>query len=248
MHNSEDRSEVLKYLMWDEILNAYQISALNNPHEYDVKLYVKDNDVGLIAFYKYAKALTFRGTYRALLKLIPLLKGYRRYSCYAILPHDVYLVRKFLKISSVANEELMIVNKDEFKPKINRKVCKLDCNNMSELMSHYSKAFSSINEMKFLLENGRVYASLTDNGEIASIAYVQDFANNVVMIGGVFTREVFRRRNYARSCLSYMIQELLNTYEVVGLVVEEHNNAAKRLYESLGFSFYSNFVYFEITN
>ena len=240
------REKVKKYLEWDEVLNAYQLSALFNEREYFVSCYYENNNVGIIAFYKLANALTFRGSYKALLKILPMLRNHKGFSCYAILTQDLNLVRKHLSITRVIYEILMVLTENNFKSVIKHDVKVLNLDNYDEIRRYYFSAFSSINELEYLLSTNRVYASLTQEGEVASIAYIQDVTNKVAMIGGVYTRDDLRRRGYARSCLSYMINKLFHRFKYVGLLVEEDNYKAINLYKSLGFKPYSRLVYFEI--
>lgn len=57
----------------------------------------------------------------------------------------------------------------------------------------------------------------------------------VYIIGGVFTREKYRERGYAKAVVSAITRKALSSGAVVGLHVEVGNEPTKRVYKTLGY-------------
>ena len=248
MRSTLDRDVLVKlidFLSWDEVINAYAISSLLHPDEYDVLVDLDEGSVGILSIYKLAKALTVRGNFLGLTRLLPRVARLKGYWCFAVLPHDMFVVRKFVNVYEVEEDYLMTVNKGCFKSGLTRRVEVLTEDHLRQIPLRDDVPYSK-REISYLVRKGRVYGSFTEEGELASLAFVQDETMNAVLIGGVYTKSEFRGQGYAKSCLSKMINRLLLKYRIVGLTVRVSNRPAINLYRSLGFNVHTKFLGFEI--
>lgn len=239
-------AKLMNFLKWDEIINVYSISSLLHPDEYNVLVELDKNCTGILSIYRLTNALTVRGNLLGLTKLLPKIAKLKGYWCFAILPHDMFIMRKFISMSRVKEYYLMIVNKGCFKSKLIRRVKVLTEEHLYQVPSQSNTPYDK-REINYLVRKRRVYGSFTEEGVLASLAFIQDETTNVVLIGGVYTKSEFRRQGYAKSCLSKMINYLLLKYKIVGLIVRVDNIPAINLYKSLGFSIYTRLLGFEIT-
>jgi ribosomal protein S18 acetylase RimI-like enzyme len=95
-----------------------------------------------------------------------------------------------------------------------------------------------------MLEQG-VFFGLRDGSELVAIAgtHLVTPAEGVAAIGNVYTRRDHRRRGLGALVTSAAASELLGQgIPVVALNVSQHNHAAIRIYERLGFATYCEFI------
>ena len=243
--NKKVLARLMEFLRWNEIANAYTVSSLLNPQEYDVIVEVDEKSIGVLSIYKLTEALTVRGNLYGLTRLLPRVAKLKGYWCYAILPQDIFIVRKFVDIDSIEEEYLMVIDREHFKFKPSGRVKVLNEGHLYQIPLQSEVPYGR-KEITYLIGRGRVYGSFTEEDELASLAFIQDTSENVALIGGVYTKSEFRRLGYAKSCLISLINDLLNKYRVVGLTVRTDNIPAINLYKSLGFITYMKLLSFEV--
>jgi len=231
--------------MWNELLNVYTISSLLHLNEYDVLIEFNEKCLGVLSLYKLTNAFTVRGNIHGLRRLLPEASKLKGYWCYAILPYDMFIVRRFVGVGTIEEDYLMTVNKHYFKPKLTKCVKVLTENDLCQIPKEKSVPYGE-KEITYLVKEGRVYGSFTKENELASLAFIQDESINVALIGGVYTKPRFRRQGYAKSCLSKLINDLLLKHKIVGLTVSVNNLPAVNLYKSLGFKVYTKLFSFEV--
>jgi len=92
----------------------------------------------------------------------------------------------------------------------------------------------SFEEARGILKTYIHYGVIVDN-VLASIAASYVTLPWVYMIGGVFTRERYRGRGYAKAVVSALTREAVFSEAVAGLHVEVDNEPAIKVYKDLGY-------------
>ncbi|MEM0262698.1 MAG: GNAT family N-acetyltransferase [Nitrososphaerota archaeon] len=78
------------------------------------------------------------------------------------------------------------------------------------------------------------YGIIVDN-VLASIAASYVTLPRIYVIGGVFTREKYRGRGYAKAVTSALTREAAFSGAIAGLHVEADNEPAIKVYKNLGY-------------
>jgi len=92
----------------------------------------------------------------------------------------------------------------------------------------------SVEEAREILKTYLHYGVIVD-GVLVSIVASYITLPWIYIIGGVFTREKYRGRGYAKAVVSAITRKALSSGAVVGLHVEVGNEPAKRVYKTLGY-------------
>mgnify|MGYP001772500806 CR=1 FL=1 len=92
----------------------------------------------------------------------------------------------------------------------------------------------SVEEAREILKAYPHYGVVVGN-TLASIAASYITLPWVYVVGGVFTRERYRGRGYAKAVVSAITREALSSGAIAGLHVEAGNEPAIRVYETLGY-------------
>ena len=82
------------------------------------------------------------------------------------------------------------------------------------------------------------YYGVRQQGRLVAVAGVHVFApsSGVACLGNIVTHPEFRGRGLSTACTSHLCQQLVaQGVEVLALNVDQHNTAATRVYEKLGF-------------
>lgn len=95
-----------------------------------------------------------------------------------------------------------------------------------------------------LLNNS--YVVIRENDAILSQLYICEDADDV-FIKGVLTPKQYRGLGYAKALLKQVISSYANKGKTLHLIVDQSNNVAKKLYESLGFKITDTLYSYMIT-
>ncbi|HEX8499872.1 MAG TPA: GNAT family N-acetyltransferase [Pyrinomonadaceae bacterium] len=90
------------------------------------------------------------------------------------------------------------------------------------------------------IECGRTWV-VTDGGRLLFKAEVMGDSGRVVYLEGIHVAEGERGRGLGLGCLSWLAGELLRRADSVCVLVNEHNEAAQRLYRRAGFRFLGHY-------
>jgi len=236
-------SELVNALSWDEVLNAYAISSLLHSEEYELVI-ESEGGLAVAALYKFSRSFVARGDAAALARLARRADELSGCWCYAALPRDLRLFELARGVGLVVEEYLMAVDRSTFRPRLAHESGPLGEEHLG-LAPICDDAPYERAELEYMIRKGRAYGAFTEEGDVASVAFLQDSTPSVAMIGGVYTRADLRGMGYASSCVSALVESLLSDFAVVGLTVSADNLPALRLYERLGFRPYSKLVSFE---
>jgi len=83
------------------------------------------------------------------------------------------------------------------------------------------------------VEDGAYLAE--EDGEVVSMAAVEVDIPQLSVAAAVYTRRGWRRRGYAKSVVSALVEDAFRTKPLVALTVRKENDAAQRAYRALGF-------------
>ncbi len=142
-------------------------------------------------------------------------------------PETVYLLEKAYFVSSATGQESIAT--------------KADIDELVELLT--GKKPDEITN----LDRSRVKPNqefiLRREEEIVSKANIHGSTKNYFQVGGVVTKEAYRRKGYARRVVSFLCQHYFDQGKKYGLLFTgNENQAAQRLYESIGFRPVDTFV------
>ncbi|MEM1508323.1 MAG: GNAT family N-acetyltransferase [Thermofilaceae archaeon] len=135
----------------------------------------------------------------------------------------------------------MVCDEQSFKPyDIGQQVRRLMVND-AELFVELNKSRGvniGLEEAKKYLTKFRYYGLLV-NGTLASIASRYLTLRDVHIIGDVYTKPEYRGRGYAKAVTSEVTREAVSSGATALLHVEKNNEAAIKVYKSLGFKIIS---------
>jgi RimJ/RimL family protein N-acetyltransferase len=84
---------------------------------------------------------------------------------------------------------------------------------------------------------GPFYGIIEDDGTISAVAGVHYMTSYGTEIGNVATHPNHKRKGYAAACIKAVVNEVLETSELVVLHYFEENKPAQKLYEKMGFRY-----------
>lgn len=107
-----------------------------------------------------------------------------------------------------------------------------DTASLMSLYQHYPDNFFE----PYQLETGYYYGSRVD-GELVAVAGIHVFSEqyDVACVGNIVTRPDFRRQGHSRRCTTRLLQALFERVSLVALNVQKENQAARKVYQRLGF-------------
>lgn len=104
----------------------------------------------------------------------------------------------------------------------------------------------SLESLQFTLEHNRLYF-MQKMGKPVSAALTHCESYNSGLIGGVYTPAAFRGRRYAQACMQALMESLKQEAKTPCLFYEQNNQAARKLYQNLGFQRYGEWILIELT-
>jgi hypothetical protein len=84
------------------------------------------------------------------------------------------------------------------------------------------------------IERGRTWVKI-EAGKVIFKAELQSITPEAIYLEGIWTHPDYRGRGIAKSCVSELTHRRLRQQQVICLVVEPHEEAARRVYEHAGF-------------
>lgn len=97
----------------------------------------------------------------------------------------------------------------------------------------------------YQVDNGVFYGIWDEDGQLAAAGgtHIVNRTEAVAAIGNVYTRPDRRRRGYARAITCAIVAELRDSgFETIVLNVDQRNDAARALYEELGFDVHCPYI------
>ncbi|MBF2053232.1 MAG: GNAT family N-acetyltransferase [Candidatus Sericytochromatia bacterium] len=104
----------------------------------------------------------------------------------------------------------------------------------------------SLDSLKFTLQHNRLYF-MQKMGKPVSAALTHCENKDSALIGGVYTPAAFRGRRYAYDCMQALMHSLKQEGKTPCLFYEQNNQAARKLYQNLGFQRYGEWILIELT-
>lgn len=111
--------------------------------------------------------------------------------------------------------------------------------------SETMQARSRENLLHTITHNRLFYLQKT--GKIVAAALTHCESEKAALIGGVYTPASYRGKGYAALCMQALMASLQAEHKTPCLFYEKNNQAARRLYQKLGFIPYGEWVVIELT-
>jgi RimJ/RimL family protein N-acetyltransferase len=87
------------------------------------------------------------------------------------------------------------------------------------------------------MDLGPFYGIVEDDGTISAVAGVHYMTPYGTEIGNVATHPDHKRKGYAAACIKSVVEQVLETSELVVLHYYDYNVPAQKLYEKMGFKY-----------
>ena len=101
--------------------------------------------------------------------------------------------------------------------------------------------------LRLRIQRGNCYVFWQNDSPVATTGF-NARVRNMIQVGGVFTPEARRGRGYAQAAVGLSLQQAMKDGVEHGvLFTDEHNQAARRAYERLGFQFTGYFGLYLVT-
>jgi ribosomal protein S18 acetylase RimI-like enzyme len=160
---------------------------------------------------------------------------------FVIEPHHLRVVEEHFKplgpTDSSSKGEIttyLIVKADAetFKPSITHRVKKLGTRDLADVLKSMGDEWKS--RIENVVHRGVAFGAY-DNGSLVAVATVSEILDGLALIRGVYTLPSFRRKGFATSACSALVQELIDLGKEAMLWVAKDNLPAIRVYENIGF-------------
>lgn len=160
---------------------------------------------------------------------------------FVIEPHHLGLVEERFKplgpTDSLSKSEITTyliakVDAETFKPSIRHRVKKLGTEDLAEVLKSMGDEWKS--RIENVIHKGVAFGAY-DNGSLVAVATVSEILDGLALVRGVYTLPSFRRKGFATSACSALIQELIDLGKEAMLWVARDNLPAIRVYEKIGF-------------
>jgi len=124
------------------------------------------------------------------------------------------------------------VDAETFKPSITHRVKKLGIKDLGEVLRNMGDEWKS--RIENVIDRG-VALGAYDNGSLVAVATVSEILDGLALIRGVYAVPSYRRKGYATSACSALVQELIDLGREAMLWVAKDNLPAISVYEKIGF-------------
>ena len=160
---------------------------------------------------------------------------------FVIEPHHLRVVEEFFKPlgptdSSTKGEIttylIVKVDAETFKPSITHRVKKLRTKDLGEVSENMGDEWKR--RIENVIHKGVAFGAY-DNGSLVAVATVSEILEGLALIRGVYTVPSSRRKGFATSACSALVQELIDLGNEAMLWVTRDNLPAIRVYEKIGF-------------
>ncbi|MFW9930409.1 MAG: GNAT family N-acetyltransferase [Candidatus Thorarchaeota archaeon] len=159
-----------------------------------------------------------------------------KFYCHYFPIHENDFKTKF-KIKHLGSHyKMFLANKSLISQIINNNIVNLTDTHKELLSSFYNKHYpTGYFENHMLLT--KKYFGYFQNGDLISVAGVHVFAPTyrTAILGNIATDSSQRNKGFAKKTITFLINNLLNNVEFIGLNVKQDNYSAIKLYESIGF-------------
>ena len=242
---TRDRDNLLRILDEDRAFAAYAIGDLE-PSLFDqCQWVVAEHDDG-----SHALALLFKGFEPPALVLFGDAQGITLILSAAMRPTEAYTVFAESHRPSLEAHYAMAETKRMLRmvwseatpiPQPSPLAFRLSGARLAELQSLY-RLYAEAHFSPYQLMQGIFYGVERD-GRLVSVAgtHLVSCTYGVAAIGNVFTHPHYRGRGYAQACTAEVLRELRGRVDTLVLNVGAENDAARHLYENLGFAPYCEF-------
>ena len=160
---------------------------------------------------------------------------------FVIEPHHLRVVEEFFKPlgptdsssrGEITTYLIVKVDAETFKPSIRHRVKKLGTKDLADILKSMGHEWKS--RIENVVHKGVAFGAY-DNGSPVAVAAVSEILDGLALIRGVYTLPSFRRKGFATSACSALIQELIDLGREAMLWVAKDNLPAIRVYEKIGF-------------
>jgi ribosomal protein S18 acetylase RimI-like enzyme len=165
-----------------------------------------------------------------------------------VLPNIVPLLRLRYHVKDEKTMWRMLLNTDHFRPAPTGRAIRLGLSDLADVERLYADGKPAGETPHFffpeMLQQG-VFFGIREGGQLIAAAGTHLVAaeESVTAIGNIYTRRDRRGRGLASQLTSAVTGELLRReIRTIALNVHEHNHAAIRVYERLGFMRYCTFI------
>lgn len=90
------------------------------------------------------------------------------------------------------------------------------------------------------------YLYLLHNGEVVCQAVIKTTTSRINQIEGVYTLPKYRGNGYAKAIVSELSRNIISRGKIPALIVSKSNESAKKVYKSIGFKYYDDYIMTEI--
>jgi len=127
---------------------------------------------------------------------------------------------------------VMKVDAETFEPSIRHRARKLRTKDLGEVLQNMGDDWKS--RIENAVHKGVAFGAY-DNGSLVAAATVSEILDGLALIRGVYTVPSSRRKGYATSACSALVQELIDLGKEAMLWVARDNLPAISVYEKIGF-------------
>ncbi len=239
------KEQILAFLQRDRLYAAYAIGDL------EAELFAKSQWFGAEDDGKIQTlALFFTGLEPPVLFTMGDTEGLAAILDSALQPERAYFtcraehlpaVRAFYALDEIEEMYRMVITPADFRP-VAGPTIELDLSHLDALRQLYrlgeGDAFAP-----YQLRDG-IYCGVEVGGQLVSVAgtHLVSPTYGVAAVGNIFTHPDHRRRGYATTCTSHVVEELLASGLDVVLNVNQRNTEAISIYQKLGFRRYCPYI------
>ncbi len=160
---------------------------------------------------------------------------------FVIEPHHLTVVEESFKPLSPTDSSskgeittylVMKTNAETFRPSIRHRVKKLGIKDLGEVLEGLGDEWKK--RIENVIDTGVAFSAY-GNGSLVAVATVSEILGGLALIRGVYTVPSSRRKGYATSACSALVQELIDLGKEAMLWVARDNLPAIGVYEKIGF-------------
>lgn len=263
--NNEDLYIVMKYLKKNGIRVAFLYGNIKEFGLENDKIsrrcgdyfgYFEEDELkGVIAFYNLGSCILDYEAEEAIKEFVGIMKNYYFDTLLGMknIIDPVYKALEAYKIPKLIKEEIYLIN-EEFKPFQQNKleiVEGVSKETIDFLILSNREGFNTIiNEEqaeKILKERNaeEYYIFGKIDNEIVATACIQVNTDSISQIGGVFTKAIMRNNGYGKEIVSELSRRIVENNKIPTLFTDKTNVSALKVYASLGFKTYDDYLMIE---
>lgn len=160
---------------------------------------------------------------------------------FVIEPHHLRVVEEHFKPlgptdsssrGEITTYSIVKVDAETFKPSIRHRVKKLGTRDLVNVLKSMGDEWKS--RIENVIHKGVAFGAY-DNGSLVAVATISEILDGLALIRGVYTHPSFRRKGFATSACSALVQDLIDLGKEAMLWVAKDNLPAIRVYKKIGF-------------